>query len=232
MERENSAGGFLRLGGAYFRVVITSVLLVLRLPSLDAATSYDNDDSDSFIAECLPLNSSFCRPYALYNNTVFPNFAGKTSPEEAEADVTKYWWWVESNCSELLGPLLCAVYFPKCQDFMPVLPCRSSCESVKKSCGEFVESAGFLWPEALDCDQLPLEVVGGASPTCLKLTGSRGDVLVTTLTPKDTGTSITVKEANSDNRSWPKSSITLATNDTTMTVAEVLSPLVQKGKLS
>ena len=62
------------------------------------------------------------------------------------------------RCWEILKPLLCRVYMPKCEEGNVRLPCRSVCLLTREPCRvveEFDSYGG--WPEFLKCEAFPLE---------------------------------------------------------------------------
>ncbi|CAB3996833.1 smoothened homolog [Paramuricea clavata] len=62
------------------------------------------------------------------------------------------------RCWEILKPLLCRVYMPKCEEGNVRLPCRSVCLLTREPCRvvEQFDSYGG-WPEFLKCEAFPLE---------------------------------------------------------------------------
>ncbi|CAF1586947.1 unnamed protein product [Adineta ricciae] len=61
------------------------------------------------------------------------------------------------GCSLELRFLLCSIYMPLClanySDSIP--PCREVCERVRRPCESFYTRYGFIWPDALKCEQYP-----------------------------------------------------------------------------
>ena len=58
-------------------------------------------------------------------------------------------------CWHILEPLLCQVYFPKCENDSILWPCRSACERIRSPCKVIIHFNGEKWPDVLNCERFP-----------------------------------------------------------------------------
>ncbi|XP_050532207.1 frizzled-2-like [Daktulosphaira vitifoliae] len=114
---------------------------------------------------CEEITIPMCRGIG-YNMTAMPNSLNHESQEEAGMEVHQFWPLVEINCSADLKFFLCSVYTPICiEDYQkPLQACRSVCERARDGCLPLMQSYGFVWPEKMQCDKLP---VHGGPELCM-----------------------------------------------------------------
>ena len=92
-----------------------------------------------------------------YSKAHFPNFRGHDSPAEANSELRDFNDLVNTNCSNAIVHLLCAVYAPFCyveekQGTIKLHPCIELCQHVRSGCESVVNSYGLDWPPHLDCN--------------------------------------------------------------------------------
>ena len=111
-------------------------------------SNYDDECVDiSKIPFCSNLN---------YPKAHFPNYRGHDSPAEANNELSDY-DLVNTNCSNAIVHLLCAVYAPFCyvdekHGTSKLHPCIELCQYVRDGCESVVNSYGLDWPSHLDCN--------------------------------------------------------------------------------
>lgn len=114
---------------------------------------------------CEEITIPMCRGIG-YNMTSMPNQLNHESQEEAGMEVHQFWPLVEINCSADLKFFLCSVYTPICiEEYQkPLQACRSVCERARDGCLPVMQRYGFVWPEKMQCDKLP---VNGGTELCM-----------------------------------------------------------------
>lgn len=114
---------------------------------------------------CEEITIPMCRGIG-YNMTSMPNQLNHETQEEAGMEVHQFWPLVEINCSVDLKFFLCSVYTPICiEEYQrPLQACRSVCERARDGCLPVMQRYGFVWPEKMQCDKLP---VHGGSDLCM-----------------------------------------------------------------
>ena len=120
------------------------------------ANMLDDYDYDGYV--CEPLTAITMCSSLGYTSITLPNFREQKTQEEAESEINDFIPLIESNCSDSLIQMLCAVYAPPCILEKPdirVAPCMELCKSVREECEEDLLSKGLSWPAQLYCDQYP-----------------------------------------------------------------------------
>ncbi|XP_008188372.2 frizzled-5 [Acyrthosiphon pisum] len=114
---------------------------------------------------CEEITIPMCRGIG-YNMTSMPNQLNHETQEEAGMEVHQFWPLVEINCSADLKFFLCSVYTPICiEEYQrPLQACRSVCERARDGCLPVMQRYGFVWPEKMQCDKLP---VHGGPELCM-----------------------------------------------------------------
>lgn len=114
---------------------------------------------------CEEITIPMCRGIG-YNMTAMPNQLNHETQEEAGMEVHQFWPLVEINCSADLKFFLCSVYTPICiEEYQrPLQACRSVCERARDGCLPVMQRYGFVWPEKMQCDKLP---VHGGPELCM-----------------------------------------------------------------
>ena len=107
-------------------------------------------------SRCEPITIPLCQDIQ-YNKTVFPNLLSHRNQEEAGLEVHQFFPLVKVECSKYLKFFLCSVYVPICSDKVstPIPPCRILCKVARDGCLKLMNSFGFQWPEALQCERYP-----------------------------------------------------------------------------
>jgi len=107
--------------------------------------------------KCEDINIPMCKGIG-YNKTSMPNAFQHDSQEEAGLEVHQFWPLVQINCSSDLSFFLCSMYTPICiEDYPKPLPaCSSVCRRAKAGCGPIMSQYGFIWPDKMNCDDLPM----------------------------------------------------------------------------
>lgn len=106
--------------------------------------------------QCQEITIPMCKGIG-YNYTYMPNQFNHDTQDEAGLEVHQFWPLVEIHCSPDLKFFLCSMYAPICmENYHRHLPaCRSVCMRAKRGCAPLMRQYGFVWPERMDCDQLP-----------------------------------------------------------------------------
>ena len=110
--------------------------------------------------KCVKLKTKSCLGMSLsYDFTTTALANDSKDQNEIEKNLEK---WKQlaflPRCWEVLHPLLCRIYKPKCEAGRVQLPCRSSCLRTRAPCKvveKFKEHGG--WPDFLKCDEFPEE---------------------------------------------------------------------------
>ena len=93
-----------------------------------------------------------------YRNTTFPNYANQTSLDQANVQLETFIPLINTECSNAIVYLLCAVYVPFCDVDFPeirVKPCKNLCEYVREDCEYQLLQSGQVWPPSLECNGYP-----------------------------------------------------------------------------
>ena len=120
------------------------------IPSCKPPLSNDDD-------ECVDISKiPFCSNLN-YPKAHFPNYRGHDSPAEANNELSDFNGFVNTNCSNAIVHLLCAVYAPFCyvdekHGTSKLHPCIELCQHVRSGCESVVNSYGLDWPSHLDCN--------------------------------------------------------------------------------
>ncbi|KAJ8411079.1 hypothetical protein AAFF_G00181140 [Aldrovandia affinis] len=106
---------------------------------------------------CMELALGYCDDMP-YDNTIFPNILDHKNRQEAEMGAEYLLLSVihsllKGECTPDIRMLGCSVLAPRCEDGVLMKPCRSTCESVRKSCAHAFEGIDMAWPYFLDCDR-------------------------------------------------------------------------------
>ena len=102
-----------------------------------------------------------------YNMTHFPNRFLHEDQKEAALEVHQFWPLIQTNCSPMLKPFLCALYAPVCDNTdKTYVPCRSICKAARNGCLQIMKRYGFKWPQKLKCDLFPEKK---NDPSCLDM---------------------------------------------------------------
>ncbi|CAI9727220.1 frizzled-5-like [Octopus vulgaris] len=117
--------------------------------------------------KCEEITVPMCRDIG-YNMTYMPNQFNQETQEEAGLEVHQFWPLVKIQCSPDLRFFLCSLYLPICMENYkkPLPPCRSVCERAKAGCAPVMLVYSFVWPEHMNCDELP---EFGSKPLCMDM---------------------------------------------------------------
>ncbi|XP_023648134.1 frizzled-4 [Paramormyrops kingsleyae] len=131
---------------------IVLLLLTLLCDHSVLADAFGDEDEMT----CDPIRISMCQDLG-YNVTKMPNLVGNVLQSDAELQLTTFTPLIQYGCSSQLRFFLCAVYVPMCTDKVPIPigPCSSMCQSVKRKCLPVLTEFGFAWPELLNCSLFP-----------------------------------------------------------------------------
>ncbi|CAH1787731.1 unnamed protein product [Owenia fusiformis] len=110
-------------------------------------------------AQCEAIEIKLCRAMP-YNMTRMPNLLHHSTQENAILAFEQFEQLINTSCSQdVLLFFLCSMYAPICTiDFQqdPIPPCKGVCEEAKRGCLPIMLKYNVSWPEALECEQLPL----------------------------------------------------------------------------
>ncbi|GFS02814.1 frizzled-7 [Elysia marginata] len=105
--------------------------------------------------KCEKITVALCKDIQ-YNETILPNLLKHQKQEEAGMEVHQFYPLVKTGCSKQLKFFLCSMYFPVCTVMeYAVPPCRDLCLEAKQGCEKLMNTFGFPWPSAFDCDKFP-----------------------------------------------------------------------------
>ena len=110
--------------------------------------------------KCEELRQHTCFDITLPFNYTTTEIASDSKDQEEVVKNLEKWRALSflPDCWEVLKPLLCRVYMPKCENGNVRLPCRSACMLTRTPCGivkRFDRYGG--WPDFLKCETFPLE---------------------------------------------------------------------------
>ncbi|CAF1181053.1 unnamed protein product [Adineta steineri] len=92
-----------------------------------------------------------------YNQTYLPNKFNHQDQKDVALVINQFTALIAVGCSSELRFLLCSIYMPLClpnySETIP--PCREVCERVRTPCESYYTRYGFIWPDALKCEQYP-----------------------------------------------------------------------------
>ena len=127
-------------------------------PSKPSTTNPITPSTHTRNPKCQKITVRMCKNLS-YNMTHFPNRFFHEDQKEAAAEVHQFWPLVQTNCSLMLKPFLCAMYVPVCGNTdkrFEVRPCRSTCEQARKGCSiDLMKTYGFKWPQKFSCFLFP-----------------------------------------------------------------------------
>ena len=132
------------------------VLLLLVLVAVVSAFSHEGE---SYTCEVL-TEIEICAN--IYPNASFPNFRSHATQQEANTELNDFIPLIETECSNALVHMLCAVYAPFCDLSFGTntrsKPCRHLCQYVREGCEDHfhvlqVEDASSL--PHFECNQYP-----------------------------------------------------------------------------
>jgi smoothened protein len=110
--------------------------------------------------QCERLKERTCYDITLPFNYTTTGIAKDSKDQQEVVKNLKKWEALSflPRCWEVLKPLLCRVYMPKCEEGNIRLPCRSLCLLTRAPC-EVVEQYDSYggWPDFLKCEAFPLE---------------------------------------------------------------------------
>ena len=95
-----------------------------------------------------------------YTHMRLPNMLNHTRKDDVAADLGLWLPLLQSrecNKRNQLKFFLCLTYAPVCVDNKStnkfILPCKSMCESVRRSCEPIMRNHNYFWPKVFNCDQ-------------------------------------------------------------------------------
>ena len=132
--------------------VLTTLLLLLMFGG--TVSSYSSE-SCHYVADCLPIGEDNICLGGKVKYTQTSLDIVNSSTLRSQQDHLRMWESLQSvpRCWDVLYPLLCAVYMPKCEQSQLEMYRRDMCENVKRQCGIVEEIIDGGWPEFLECNQ-------------------------------------------------------------------------------
>ncbi|XP_031561388.1 secreted frizzled-related protein 3-like [Actinia tenebrosa] len=107
---------------------------------------------------CQPIRVSICKSLP-YNMTRLPNLLYHYTQESVAASVdnVEIRTLINTSCSDALVFLLCVYHLPICTSGfdIPIPPCRSVCNKVKRECTPSLQLFGRKWPSDVNCENMP-----------------------------------------------------------------------------
>lgn len=165
---------------------LSSIILYLFccLPAILAANPIVNSVSPiplrpecvKSVSSCVPLENQECFGAPVQYQFTAPGlFSGDVTTLELAREQLQLWSALRNvpQCWEVVQPLLCAIYLPRCSNIssnvsVAQLPSRELCDVVQMPC-RVVEQYGG-WPEYLKCEQTHFKKSCAVSTVCrLKL---------------------------------------------------------------
>ena len=133
--------------------------------------------------KCEELKQRTCYDITLPFNHTSTGIASDSEDQEEVVKNLEKWSSLSilPSCWEVLKPLLCRVYKPKCEAGRVTLPCRSFCMLTREPCRvveNYDEYGG--WPDFLKCEAFPLKdcdnLTSNFTVSCR--TGVHGDAVI------------------------------------------------------
>lgn len=107
---------------------------------------------------CQPIRIPLCKSLP-YNMTRLPNLLYHYTQESVAASVdnVEIRTLINTSCSDALVFLLCVYHLPICtKGFdLPIPPCRSVCNKVKRECTPTLRIFKREWPSDVKCEKMP-----------------------------------------------------------------------------
>ena len=149
-------------GGPIRALCVAALFLCLTLNffGLNYAQRYEGETEYSGHSQpshgrCEKITVALCKDIQ-YNETILPNLLKHQKQEEAGMEVHQFYPLVKTGCSKQLKFFLCTMYFPVCTVMeFAVPPCKDLCLEAKEGCEKLMNTFGFPWPAAFDCDKFP-----------------------------------------------------------------------------
>lgn len=131
-------------------------LLCLALSGVTEVSAFYTAQACNYSAQCVPLGeNNVCLGSTLKYSHTSVDLVDISSSVEVQRDNLSQWLGLQGipRCWDILQPLLCAVYMPKCEDSYIEMYRRDLCEKTKDACNVAPELIGGPWPWFLDCGQ-------------------------------------------------------------------------------
>ena len=126
----------------------------------------------TFLQQTKPIQVSFCKGLG-YNTTSKINFLLESDPLKIMNKVMFRALSVldRTGCSKLIKLYTCSLFVPSSNEkFGAIPPCRSSCNSIEKSCGRLLRFAAFFSPLSTgESDYLILPLLARYYPLILMM---------------------------------------------------------------
>ena len=105
-------------------------------------------------ANCTALTQSTCLGVKLPYTSTSTDLAWDSSTQQEIQEKLTLWGGLRNapKCWEVIQPLLCAVYMPRCENDTIELISKDICEKTRGPC-KIVETYQGAWPEFLKCGQ-------------------------------------------------------------------------------
>lgn len=129
--------------------------LFVTIPTIVLAIT--SSESCNYPAPCTAIDpqQDTCLGVTLdYSHTSLSLANDSSTLEEVQANLAE-WAGLQGapRCWDVIQPLLCAVYMPRCNDSRILMYPRELCLKTREPCKIVPEMNGGKWPEFLDCDQ-------------------------------------------------------------------------------
>ncbi|CAF4442149.1 unnamed protein product [Rotaria socialis] len=127
------------------QLVLLVLVLIIKIISIKAGGQ-----------QCQAITYHECKNIG-YNETDLPNKFNHQDQKDVALVINQFTALIAVGCSSELRFLLCSIYMPLCLTnyFETIQPCREVCERVRVPCEPYYIRYGFLWPDALKCEQYP-----------------------------------------------------------------------------
>ena len=135
---------------AAFQLRMAMGIYIYNPNAVSAAISQDPEN------ECVTFNHHYCSRFG-YTTTLSPN-PRNLDVQLASVEFDHFLPLLNTECSDVLGTLLCFLYFPFCQTvgskIEVVYPCREICEEVTNldsKCTEELKRFNLTWGPHFNC---------------------------------------------------------------------------------
>ena len=143
----------------------------------------------------IPSNMSLCSNIN-YKQMKMPNVLGHDTLDEVHYQSSAWIPLLSINCHKDTQLFLCSLFAPVCVEQAAIYPCRSLCETVKRSCEGQMMSYNYPWPSMFNCSNFPEDNGLCIQPTSQMATSTTPKIMPTPNKIEKTSTKLATTQAN------------------------------------